>query len=159
MNPVVTTLVTSTANELTKLATSVIQYKQATYAIEAELVQAEMVHQREMAQIKSNNKRAKQQIAEQANAFSTQSQSIEKDKKALRKLHRQAIQRAMNAQSLDEYQRQINIAKHLEEELKEIRSQQQDNYVLFSHHLTKTTQTNHHRHINETIIDAEYSEI
>lgn len=157
MNPVITNALATTAvSEMAKLANSIVEYKKATYAIDAELIKAEYGYELELAQIKADKQQAKRVINAEQDTFFVCFNAKEKDKKSLRKMHKQVIKRAMDTQSAEEYQRLMEIAKQLESQLKEIRSEQQDIHNQFSHNI-RTTQSS--RKMGGVVVDADYVEV
>lgn len=133
MNAVAITTLATTLGECTKLATSVMQYKATTYAIDAELAKAELDFEYKTKQIKADAKRTKQKISACSNANRDLLRSFNKDKKEIKKQWADCMKQAVNF-SLTAEQRQ---------EAREM-AQILQNYMDNIRHDQLTSQRNYH---------------
>lgn len=164
MNPVVvnalTTTATATVGEMAKLATSIVEYKKATYAIDAELIKAEYGYELELAQIKADKKSSKKKIMAHSQAFEKQLKSIEKDKKALRRKMDFCFEQALNFNlSAEERQEAKMMAQFIAERLDKIDNHRQESYAQFSDSLQRASQPNRSRQMGGVVVDADYVEV
>lgn len=155
MNLVVVNALTTTVDEMGKLATSIVEYKKATYAIDAKLAEVETMANLEHARIKAGAKQAKKQIKAQASAFHEQLQSFNKDKKAIQKqikfCHEQALNFSLTAEQRQEAREMMQM---LMAQMNDIRHDQLTSQNGFNHSVGRI---GGHQH-NGKIIDVDYYE-
>lgn len=164
MNPVVanalTTTATATVGEMAKLATNIVEYKKATYAIDAELVKVEYGYELELAQIKADKKSSKKKIMAHLQVFEKQLKFIERDKKALRRQMDFCFEQALNFNlSAEERQEAKMMAEFIAERLDKIDNHRQESYAQFSDSLERVSRPNRNRRMGGMVVDVDYTEI
>lgn len=161
MNPVVVNaLVATTASEATKLATSIVEYKKATYAIDAELAKAELDYKYQIAQIENDVKKMEQALLQYSRAFNKYFKSIEKDKKKLQRKWQDCMTLGLDFRlSKDERQEAKEMAQDIRNIIKEITHKQQEACDKFNGSVARATGSNQRHYASGVVIDTDYTEI
>lgn len=156
MNPVVVNaLVATTASEATKLATSIVEYKKATDAINAELVKVETMAKLEMERIKADTKQAKKQIKAQASSFRKQLKSFNKDKENLSEQLAFCVQQATNfSLTAEERQEARVMAQMLIAQMDNVRHDQLTSQAKFNDNIGRVERYQY----SGTVVDGDFCE-